>query len=132
MINYLWMSVRKRLPDFTALKLGLVPNKSGRYRLKERHLKQLHDIDMHGIKRLFFDIETSPMQVYTWRTGYNLNIGHENIIEDWKIICVCWKWEGEDKVHELRWDHNQCDASMVRKFIDVFLNLCFESKVGPV
>ncbi len=50
-------------------------------------------------RRLFFDIEVSPNIVFSWRAGYNLNIDPDNIIEERKIICVCWKWEGKDEVH---------------------------------
>jgi hypothetical protein len=71
------------------------------------------------IKRLFFDIETSPMIVYSWRVGWKLNIGTHNIIEDWKIICISYKWEHEDKVHNFTWDKNKCDKQMLIDFIEV-------------
>jgi len=68
-------------------------------------------------KRLFFDIETSPNIVTSWRIGYNLNISHDNIVKERAIICVCWKWEGEDKVHALTWDKKQDDKTLLKKFI---------------
>ena len=68
-------------------------------------------------KRIFFDIETSPNVVLSWRTGYNLNVGPENILKERAIICICWKWEGEDEVHSLTWDKKQCDKSMLKTFI---------------
>jgi len=71
------------------------------------------------IKRLFFDIETSPMTVFTWRIGYNINLNYENIISDWKIICICYKWEGDDTVHYLTWDKNQNDKQMLEEFIKI-------------
>lgn len=58
------------------------------------------------MKRLFFDIETSPNIGYFWRTGYRLRIGPENIIGERKIICASWKWEGEDEVHSITWKKN--------------------------
>lgn len=70
-------------------------------------------------KRLFFDIETSPNIVTSWRIGYNLNISPDNIIHERAIICVCWKWEGEDEVHSLTWDKNQNDKQLLKKFIKV-------------
>jgi DNA polymerase elongation subunit (family B) len=70
-------------------------------------------------KRLFFDIETSPNIVTSWRIGYNLNISPDNIINERAIICVCWKWEGEDEVHSLTWDKNQNDKTLLKKFIKV-------------
>lgn len=110
---------RKRLNPYIAKKLGLTINNSNRYELKPFQLKQLYGLDQEKIKRLFFDIETSPMIVYTWRTGYKLDIGTDNIIEDWKIICISWKWEGEDKVYNLKWDNSKCDKKMLQKFIKV-------------
>lgn len=71
------------------------------------------------IDRLFFDIETSPNIVYSWRAGYNITITPQSIIEERKIICICWKWEHEDKVHSVTWDKNQCDKKALEKFIKV-------------
>ena len=70
-------------------------------------------------KRLFFDIETSPNVVFSWRTGYNLNIGHDNIINERAIICISYKWEGEDVVNTLVWDKNQCDKKLLEKFVTI-------------
>jgi transposase-like protein len=70
-------------------------------------------------KRLFFDLEVSPNIVFSWRSGYNLNIDPDNIIEERKIICVCWKWEGEDEVHSLTWDKKQNDKKLLKDFIKV-------------
>lgn len=112
--------------DFTAKKLGLNINKSKRYRLSDSQKKKYFDLDQQDIKRLFFDIETSPMVVYSWRTGYKLNIGTDNIIQDWKIICISYKWEHEDKVKNLTWDKNQCDKKMLGDFIKI-MNTADES-----
>lgn len=68
------------------------------------------------IKRLIMDLETSPNVVYSWRTGYNLNIGHDNMIQERAIICICYKWEGEEKVHSLTWDKDHCDKAMLLRF----------------
>ena len=43
---------RYRLNNFTALKLGLTTNKSGRYRLNDKQKKQLFELDQQKIKRL--------------------------------------------------------------------------------
>ena len=66
---------------------------------------------------MFFDIETSPNLVLTWRAGFKINISHENIIEERKVICIAWNWEGESKVHSLTWDKKQNDKSMLKRFI---------------
>lgn len=110
------------MSDYTAKKIGIEPNKGGRYRLKKNSqaLKKFMELKMEkNIKRLFFDIETSPMIVYSWRTGYKLNIPTDNIIEDWKIICISYKWQNEDVVRNLTWDKNQCDKEMLEKFISI-------------
>ncbi len=54
-----------------------------------------------------------------WEAGYKLNIGTENIVKERAIICICYKWEGEKKVHSLRWDKNQCDKTLLKDFIKV-------------
>ena len=108
---------RYRMNDFTARKIGLIPNKSGRYRLKKTQLKKYSELHQEKIKRLFYDIETSQYEVRSFRIGYNLNLHYDNIKKLAKIICISWGWEGEDKVHNLRWDKNMCDKEMLSKFI---------------
>lgn len=44
---------------------------------------------------LFLDIETSPILGYTWR-AYDDNV--LKILEPSRVICVAWKWTGEDVV----------------------------------
>lgn len=70
-------------------------------------------------RRLFWDIETSPNIVLSWRTGYKINISHENILQERAIICIAWKWEGEDETHSLHWDKNHDDSKMIAKFLKV-------------
>ena len=68
------------------------------------------------VKRMFFDIETSPNIGIFWRAGYKQNIFPESIINERAIICICWKWQGEDEVHSLNWDDDQCDKEMLKQF----------------
>lgn len=112
---------RYRLNDVEVSKLGLEFNFRNRYRLSKEQEIELLKLrqNQSKIKRLFFDIETAPMTVYTWRVGWKLNIGTDNIIEDWKIICISYKWEHEDKVKNLTWDKNQCDKQMLKDFIEI-------------
>jgi uncharacterized protein YprB with RNaseH-like and TPR domain len=74
---------------------------------------------MNKPKRLFFDIETSPNIGMFWTAGYKLNIGHDNIIKERAIICICYKWEGDEKIYSLTWDINQDDKKMLEKFISI-------------
>lgn len=69
-------------------------------------------------KRLFFDIETSPNIVSSWRVGYNINITPDNIMQERAIICVCYKWAGESKVHSLTWDKGD-DKQLLIDFMKV-------------
>ena len=110
---------RHRMSDFTARKLGLTPNKSMRYDLNKEQKKQFLNLNQDKIKRLFFDIETTPNIVYSWRIGYKINIDFHNIIEERKIICISWKFEGDEKVSNLTWDKNHCDKQMLIDFMKI-------------
>lgn len=70
-------------------------------------------------KRLFFDLETSPNVVYSWRIGWNITVPPEAIIKERAIISVAYKWEGEDKVNVITWDENQCDKNLLQQFVDI-------------
>lgn len=70
------------------------------------------------IKRLFWDIETSPCVTYTWRTGYKLRIGHHMLIDEAEVICISYKWQGKDEVHTLTWDRGR-DKDMIRQFLPI-------------
>lgn len=71
---------------------------------------------MSKLKRLFFDIEVSPNIGFFWTAGFKQNISPESIIEERKILCICYKWAGEDKVYSLKWDGNN-DKEVLRSFI---------------
>lgn len=112
---------RYRLTDVEVKKLNLNRNTHNKYRLStevERQLLKMRE-PQYNIKRLFFDIETSPNIVYSWRIGWNLTITPDNIIDERKIICISYKWENEDKIHSLKWDKNQCDKQMLIDFVKV-------------
>lgn len=72
-----------------------------------------------SIRRLFWDIETSPNLVFTWRIGHNLSIGHDSIVAERKIICIAYKWENERDTVVLRWDSDKDDRSMLKQFLAV-------------
>ena len=74
---------------------------------------------MAEIRRLFFDIETSPNIGWFFQTGYNQTISYNQIIKHAQIICISYKWEGQDKVYNLSWDSKQCEKSMLQKFIKI-------------
>jgi len=66
-------------------------------------------------KRLFYDLETSYNIVSSWTVGYKLNLSPDNIIKERAVICICYKWEDEDEVHELHWNRGD-DKQMLIKF----------------
>lgn len=47
-----------------------------------------------SVKTLLFDIETSPILAYTWGVWQH-NIQPAGIVEDRKILCICWKELGK-------------------------------------
>ena len=71
----------------------------------------------NDIARLFLDVETCPNIVLSWRAGYNITITPDNILEERRIICASWKWQGEKKVHNASWDKDQCDKKVLEKVI---------------
>ena len=61
-----------------------------------RYKKQVNE-DGTPAKVLLFDIETTPLEVYTWGLWkQNIHIGQ--IIKDWNIICWRGKWLFSDKI----------------------------------
>jgi DNA polymerase elongation subunit (family B) len=73
------------------------------------------------IKRLFFDIETSYAKGWFWRPQYNTNIDYSQIDEHAKIICISYKWQYEDKVHNLKWTKDCDDKQMLIDFTKIML-----------
>ena len=70
---------------------------------------------MTGFKRLFFDIETSPNIVFSWNIGRDISIDYENILNERAIICICYKWENDKKIHHLTWNKGD-DKKMIQEF----------------
>jgi len=74
---------------------------------------------MAEIRRLYFDIETSPCLGWFWRPNYQTNLNYGNVLEDAKIICICYKWSNQSKVYHLNWDMKQNDKAMLKKFVAI-------------
>ena len=70
---------------------------------------------MPEIKRLFYDLETSPNIMFSWRAGYKINLDHDNIIKERAIICVCYKWENSPKIYSMQWNNGD-DRQLVEDF----------------
>lgn len=71
------------------------------------------------MRLLLFDIETSPNVVYSWTIGRKVSLSHDNIVKERQIICICWKWVGENKVHSIDWGKKQNDRSLLVEFSKV-------------
>ena len=71
------------------------------------------------MRRLTFDLETSPNIGYFWQPGYKINISHDNIIHERAIICVCYKWSDKKRVHSITWDKQQDDKTLLEQFIPI-------------
>ena len=72
-----------------------------------------------GMKRLFFDIETSPCVGWFWRPSYKTRLSYDNVIEDAKIICISYKWQGEEETYTLDWGKEQDDKKLIKQFIKI-------------
>ena len=75
------------------------------------------------METVIYDIESSPNIGTFWRPGYKIRISHDNIIQERKVICICWTTVGSDEVYYLNWDQDQNDKDMLEEFADV-LNNC--------
>lgn len=123
---WLFKYLKKKYPT-KDLKEAIIKAKSD-HKAKIKHFKKslvktedkLPKIQKVGLKRLYFDLETSPNIVYSWNIGYKLNISHDNIINERAIICACYKWEGEDKVHSLVWNKGD-DGELIYKLYDILM-----------
>lgn len=76
------------------------------------------ELTQRDLKILFFDIETSYVKARLWRPGKQ-HVNISNIEGVPKIICISYKWKGENEVHTLTWDKNQNDKILLRKFIKI-------------
>lgn len=85
---------------------------------------QKYEMEMgdRKFRRLFFDIETSPNIGTFWRPGYKITLRYDNIIKHNAVICISYKWEDEDKVHNLRWhspNGEWDDSKMLEEFAEI-------------
>jgi DNA polymerase elongation subunit (family B) len=96
----------------------IIARKKARLILAEEELDELEEVEKE-FKRVFFDIETSYNVIGDFSCGYNKTVGPHQILKERAVICICWKWENEDKVHFLKWDENQCDKKMLTEFVSV-------------
>jgi DNA polymerase elongation subunit (family B) len=58
---------------------------------------------MKNYKIVIWDVETSPIEGYFW-TLFKPRVSHENIKEDFQILCASYKDLGSKKVHSVKID----------------------------
>lgn len=98
-----------------------MPEKKLKSYLKKLNLyKLIKSEPKQKFRRLFIDLETSPNLVFSWRIGRDINLGDENIVHERAIICACFKWEDESKVHFLTWNKGD-DKKLVKEFAKVLV-----------
>lgn len=69
-----------------------------------------------GPRILVIDIETSPIEAYVWGL-WDQNVAVNQIMKDWKIISVAWKWvDGEPEQHDIR---NQTEFSLLKRIRNI-------------
>ncbi len=71
------------------------------------------------MRRLYLDLETSPNVGFFWSAGYRVDISHEQIIHERRIITAAWKWEDNKKVYSLDWGKDRDDENLVKELIPV-------------
>jgi DNA polymerase elongation subunit (family B) len=54
-----------------------------------------------------------------WGPGRKVNIPHENIIRERAVICIAWKWEGQQRTYCRTWDGRQNDKALLAEFVEV-------------
>lgn len=78
-------------------------------------------------KILLYDIETSLMKAYTFYIGRKVNLLPSQVIENSKIICICYKWMGEKEVKALVWD--QTAKYPEKKMLEDFMKVVHQADV---
>lgn len=70
-------------------------------------------------KVLIWDIEWKPTLAYVWR-AWDESVNPDQIVEHGGLLCIGWKWLGEEETHILaEWDRGG-HSKMVRKFYDIY------------
>jgi hypothetical protein len=69
-----------------------------------------------GPKIVTLDIETFPNLVFTWGL-FKQMIGVNQIVRDWSVASVCWKWLGEKQTFYVDAEANPTDDTGVIKSI---------------
>ena len=88
------------------------------YEARDEARRRLKAKQAKVVKRLFFDIETSPNVAYVWETGYKCRVPYNHIIEERQIICISYKWWREDKTYNVLWK-DKSDRELLEEFLPI-------------
>lgn len=77
---------------------------------------------------LVFDIETSPLMVYTWGI-WNQNIPTDNILKDWMILTWSAKWLFEDKMYSARIKPSEIKRNDDKRVVKALWSLIDEADI---
>jgi predicted PolB exonuclease-like 3'-5' exonuclease len=73
-----------------------------------------------GIKRLFFDGENSyyTLMIRAWQLkNFQRYFDYRDIVKEREVICISYKWQGDDQVHTLDWRNGE--KRMLKEFVDI-------------
>lgn len=68
-------------------------------------------------KILIWDIETSYILAHTFSL-YPERIHPANVVEDWRIHSIAWKWHGKKRVYSVV-EENRCDKNVLEAVYEV-------------
>lgn len=108
----------KKSPAFLAKKLNCSLENAKVALNEAKHIVKFK-LNKKNPKVLIYDIETSYNIVSSWRIGNKVSLPHYSVIKERAIICVSYKWMGEEEVYNLSWDKNQDDKFLLEQFIEV-------------
>jgi DNA polymerase elongation subunit (family B) len=95
--------------------LDVIRKNVSRYRVRLKNkLKQRPQ------KRLFFDIETGYyiLKIRSWQLkNFKKYFDHNDIEREKEIICISYKWQGDDEVHTIDWRIGE--KNMLREFVKI-------------
>lgn len=70
------------------------------------------------MKRLFLDLETSPIVAMVWGAGYDKFVNYKNILQERKIICAAWQWE-DGEVEAETWNRKMDDRPLLERLVPI-------------
>ncbi len=79
---------------------------------------------MNKARVIILDIETSPIITTTFSL-YPESISHNNILQDWYVICACWKELGSKKVSSSSTKKPGNDKEVVKALADAIVDADF-------